>query len=140
MKLGELLAANPPGFTKGKSGHIKQNPLPSGVSQKVSHQAQTLSDHRDVVAQVSAKARETGSIPMASKIYKIIKTGERQEERKALVAKIPEGKFAVILADPPWRNTTTAALMNPQNLNDEYFLTALGSFTPMIVCPIVKPP
>ena len=79
MKLGELLAARPPKFSQGNHGHIiGEQTLPRGVTKKVSHQAQTLSDHRDIVAQVAAKARETGSIPMASKIYKIIKTGERR--------------------------------------------------------------
>ena len=76
MKLGELLAARPPKFSQGNHGHIiGEQTLPRGVSKKVSQQAQTLSNHRDIVAQIAAKARETGSIPMASKIYKIIKRG-----------------------------------------------------------------
>jgi hypothetical protein len=83
MRLGELLAARPPkeGKTKeyGSSGGTIPD-LPRGVSKKVSHQAQTLSDHRDAVEQASAKARETGTIPMASKIYKIIKTGELRRQ------------------------------------------------------------
>lgn len=78
MKLGELLAARPPKFSQGNHGHIiGEQTLPRGVSKKVSHQAQTLSDHRDVVAQVAEKARETGLIPMANEIYKIIMSGAR---------------------------------------------------------------
>jgi len=80
MRLGELLAARPPkeGKTKkydSSGGTIPD--LPRGVTKKVSHQAQTLKDHRAVVEQVAAKAREEGSIPMTNKIYKIIMSGER---------------------------------------------------------------
>jgi len=74
VRMGEVLAAEPLPDKRASSAKGTCS-LPRGVSKKVSHQAQTLAGHRDVVAQVSAKARETGSIPMASKIYKIIKRG-----------------------------------------------------------------
>jgi hypothetical protein len=61
MRLGELLAAIEPDYTMGsvEGTHRphRKSTLPTGVTKKVSHQAQTLSDHRDVVAQVSARAR-----------------------------------------------------------------------------------
>jgi hypothetical protein len=76
MKLGELLATEPLPDKRASSAKGTCS-LPRGVTKKVSHQAQTLSDHRDIVAQVAAKARETGSIPMANEIYKIIMSGAR---------------------------------------------------------------
>lgn len=39
----------------------------------------------------------------ATKVYTLIKTEERKEQRKDLIAKMPSGKFAVIYADPPWQ-------------------------------------
>ncbi len=39
----------------------------------------------------------------ATKVYTLIKTEERKEQRKDLIAKMPTGKFAVIYADPPWQ-------------------------------------
>jgi hypothetical protein len=50
--MGELLKANPPGFQRGNSGQIKQNPLPSGISKKQSHYAQELDSNRDVIQEV----------------------------------------------------------------------------------------
>lgn len=43
-RLGELLKTNPPGFQRGKSGQIKQNPLPPGITHKQSFYAQRLAE------------------------------------------------------------------------------------------------
>ena len=76
MRLGELLAVD--GERRGGSSTEGTSlPLPRGVSKKVSHQAKTLSTHRADVEKASAKARETGLIPMANEIYKIIMSGAR---------------------------------------------------------------
>lgn len=74
MKLGGILEANPPGFQREKSGQIKQNPLPENISQKQSHQAQTLYQNPAVVERVKVEAREAGEIPTASQVYKLIKS------------------------------------------------------------------
>jgi hypothetical protein len=62
MRLGELLAAQKikPIADSSERGTFggSEKTLPPGVSKKISHQAQTLSDHRDVVAQVAAQAKE----------------------------------------------------------------------------------
>jgi len=41
-KMGELIKKNPPGFRRGKSGQIKQNPLPPNITQKQSHYPETI--------------------------------------------------------------------------------------------------
>jgi len=43
-KLGALLKANPPEFTKGNSGKVKENPLLPGVNKRISPQAQIKFD------------------------------------------------------------------------------------------------
>ena len=42
-KLGELLSESSPGFHRGNSGQIEQNPLPTNIDKKHSHYAQEFS-------------------------------------------------------------------------------------------------
>jgi phage N-6-adenine-methyltransferase len=71
VKLGEILEAIP--GKKASSGGGTRS-LPDDISKKASHQAQTLSQNREVVEQAKAEAREAGEIPTASQVYKLIKT------------------------------------------------------------------
>ena len=48
-RVGELLKETPPGLTRDKSGKIKQNKLPDGISQQSSHQAQTIAKNPEIV-------------------------------------------------------------------------------------------
>ena len=105
-KLGELLKANPPGFTKKNSGKISQNPLPKGISKRTSHQAQTIAANPAAVETAIAQAISKDDIPTPDKVYKLIKSESiktRNAELRERAASLPEGKFSVILADPPWQ-------------------------------------
>lgn len=70
MKMGEILEAIP---DKEASSAKGTRTLPDNVTKKQSHQAQTLSQHRDIVEKVKAEARDNGEIPTANRVYKIIK-------------------------------------------------------------------
>lgn len=73
VRLGEILEAIPLAEKRASSARELVS-LPDGVSKKQSHQAQTLSKNREIVEQAKAEARETGEIPTASHVYKLIKT------------------------------------------------------------------
>lgn len=103
-KLGELLAAIPPKRDKqGSSKRTSLPSLPSGISKRTSHQAQAIAANPEKVEAAISQVVRKDDIPTPSIVYKLIKKIERQTERKKLVAKIPQGKFAVIYADPPWQ-------------------------------------
>jgi len=72
VKLGEILENRPEEIRSSQGGTSK--PLPPDISKRASHQAQTLSQHRDVIEQVKAEARESGEIPTANHVYKLIKS------------------------------------------------------------------
>jgi uncharacterized protein YccT (UPF0319 family) len=89
VRMGEILEATVSvgGKTDRCSRGGTSNPLPSDVTRKQSHQAQTLSRNKDIVEQVKAEARENGEIITASKVYQIIKekpATEKEEESDAL--------------------------------------------------------
>ena len=88
--------------------HTHQKKIPEGITRKQSSQFQMMSDHPEVIEQVKAEAVENDDLPTRTEVLKKIKENEREEHKKNLKApKIPEGKYNVIYADPPWtyRNT-----------------------------------
>jgi len=106
-KLGELLAAipnkpKPDGSPRGTFGGSEKS-LPTGISKRTSHQAQTIAANPEKVEQIIATATAADKIPTPDMVYKLIKKGETQAARREMVSKIPSGKFAVIYADPPWQ-------------------------------------
>jgi len=112
---GELLAAVKPKYenvgsqegtyiTKWKGGKQKVTSLPANITKKESHQAQTLARHSAVVEMVKTRAVVKGELPTAKEVYREIKKQERLEMHHAKhVQPFPQGKYAVILADPPWK-------------------------------------
>ncbi len=75
VKLGEILKAIDPNIESSGRGKIeKRQSLPSDITKKQSHQAQTLAFNRNIVEQVKAKAREKGEIVTA-------RNDDRQHDR-----------------------------------------------------------
>lgn len=109
VKLGEMLAALPqckpipdPSH-KGRVGGSEPT-LPSDISWKESHQAQTLAAHPGIVEEVKLAAQKEGRLATAREVYREIKKAERENRRHGLGSTPwPEGKWRVILADPPWK-------------------------------------
>lgn len=104
-KLGELLKGMPPrapiGFAQGN-----RMSLPPGISKRISHQAQTIAANPAAVETEIAQAISNGEIPTPDKVYKLIKSESikaRNAELRERAASMPEGKYSVILADPPWQ-------------------------------------
>ena len=78
MKLGGILEAIPPKPSPDSSGKGtfggRLPSLPPEITKKVSHKAQTLYSHPEIVERAKAEAREAGEIPTAAQVYKLIKT------------------------------------------------------------------
>ena len=105
-RIGDLLSETE--HRGGSATAGTSHPLPKGINKKQSHIFQTLADHPEVIEQVKAEAKENDDLPTRTEVLRIIKENEREEHKKNLKApKIPEGKYNVIYADPPWtyRNT-----------------------------------
>jgi len=99
-RLGEMIEAIPKQGRNKDYGSSKGTiiTLPEGIDKKQSHYAQELSRHEDTIAEVVAEAREKGEIPVRHHVLKAIKANKPKPETPPL----PEGKFNVIYADPPW--------------------------------------
>lgn len=104
VKLGKMLEAIPP--QSSQAGRLPT--LPPDITYKQSHKAQTLSRNADIVEQVKSEARDKGVIPTADHVYKLAQKIKRECDIKKTTDKIergidlPEGKFEVIVIDPPW--------------------------------------
>ena len=104
-RIGELIKNIPNKKATAGEGRCS---LPKGITHKQSSQFQMMSDHPEVIEQVKAEAVENDDLPTRTEVLRKIKENEREEHKKNLKApKIPEGKYNVIYADPPWtyRNT-----------------------------------
>ncbi len=102
-RFGDMLAAipakpKPDGSSRGTFGG-RDTTLPSGINKKESHYAQELSKHQDIIATVVAKAREQGEVPVRQHVLRDIRLSQPKSDTPPL----PEGKYSVIYADPPWK-------------------------------------
>ncbi|KKM76087.1 hypothetical protein LCGC14_1383690 [marine sediment metagenome] len=96
-KFGELIP--PPKRDKESSSKVTSlHSLPEGVDKKQSHYAQQLNKNKEVIAQVVAKAREQGEVPVRQQVLREIQKAKPKPETPEL----PEGIYDVIYADPPW--------------------------------------
>ena len=99
-RLGEMLEAIPKQGRNKDYGSSKGTiiTLPPGIDKKQSHYAQELSRHEDTIAKVVAEAREKGEVPVRQHVLRRV----QKEKPKPEQPELPEGKFNVIYADPPW--------------------------------------
>ena len=105
-KLGELLKAMPPKRDKqGSSKRTSLPTLPPNISKRTSHQAQTIAANPQAVEAAIQEAIKAETLPTPDKVYKLIKADEAKakvaEIRKKRVAD-PDGKYDVVVIDPPW--------------------------------------
>lgn len=104
VKLGELLRVIPDFHSTGK-GTMKRKELPDNISKRTSHQAQTIANNMETVERFISETIKTEILPTPDRIYKLIK----HEEASAKVEAIrknritnPDGKYDVVVIDPPW--------------------------------------
>jgi len=88
-KMGELLIKNPPGFRRGNSGQIIQNPLPLNITKKQSHYAQELARHPEAIEKVVQKTIKAKNIPRRDLVLREIRKTER-EKRKTIISDLPD--------------------------------------------------
>jgi len=109
-KMGEMLKETErsgPKYSKGGgSKGSKREPLPEapptladlGLTKRESSEAQMLADLPEAEFEEIKTGKKT-----KSKVIKEIKAEKRKSERAGLIVTMPSGKYAVILADPPWQ-------------------------------------
>lgn len=102
-RLGELLREIAPKYNLGSPGKTKT--LPDGITKATSHQAQTLASNPEKVERAISEAMEAEKIPTPDMVYKLIKKEEaeaRVEDIRNMRTDFPDGKYDVIVIDPPW--------------------------------------
>lgn len=102
-KLGEILRDIPlKGKTTGLGG--RTSTLPYGITKFQSSQFQTLAANWDIIEQVKAEAEENEDLPTRTEVLKRVKEKEREESKSKVkpALPLPEGKYNVIVIDPPW--------------------------------------
>lgn len=103
-RIGELLKDIEPshgGSIDGKKGGSKKS-LPQGITHKQSHYFQTLAENKDVIEQVKAEAKENDDLPTRTEVLRRVQENKRAEIKKQPTPPLPEDKYQVIYADPPW--------------------------------------
>ena len=102
VKLGELLKAIPK--KKAASGGGSRS-LPKGITHKTSHKAQTIADNPEIVQAAIDAAIKADTLPTTAQVYKLAKKKEalaKVESIRSKRAENPDGKYDVIVIDPPW--------------------------------------
>lgn len=61
--------------------------------------AKQLNNNRDIIAEIVAKAREQGEVPIRQQVLREIRLAQPKPQPQP----IPEGKYEIIYADPPWQ-------------------------------------
>lgn len=85
-KLGALIP--PPKRDKESSSKVTSlHSLPEGINKRQSHYAQQLNRNKEVIAQVVAKAREQGEVPVRQQVLRQVRNKEIEKERKAIADK-----------------------------------------------------
>jgi len=108
LRLGELLKALPkPKFDSTTDGCLKGTigTLPPGIDKRLSHQAQTLANNPEAVSEIVEMARKEDKIPTPDMTYKTIKRTEallKTAKLRGQKVLTPEGKYDVVVVDPPW--------------------------------------
>jgi len=108
-RLGELLRDTErkpiaDGSSRGTFGGSAKT-LPPGISKQFSHQAQTIAANPDKVERILAEAKEADKIPTPDMVYKLVKFDEAAAKVTAIKSKRiaePDGKYDVVVIDPPW--------------------------------------
>ena len=103
VKMGELIKDMPKENSyKGLPNSGGRKPmLPEGISHNQSSKFQSMASYPAIVEQVKAEAIENDDLPTRTEVLKRIKEKERESEIKP-TSSLPEGKYDVIVIDPPW--------------------------------------
>ena len=94
-RLGELI---PPVIieSSGRGTIEKKKSLPEGVNKKQSHYAQELSRHKEVIAEVVARAREQGEVPVRQHVLDVIKNPDWYQSSESIEWATPQWLFDLL--------------------------------------------
>jgi len=79
--------------------------LPKDITHKTSHKAQTIDDNPEIVQAAIDAAIKADTLPTTAQVYKLAKKKEalaKVESIRSKRAENPDGKYDVIVIDPPW--------------------------------------
>ncbi len=101
-RLGEMLTKD--NRSTGKRTSVGtfagRETLPDSIDKRQSHEAQELARHQDTIAQVVAKAREGGEVPVRQHVLREIRLTQIRD--KPATPPLPPGVFRTVIIDPPW--------------------------------------
>jgi N6-adenosine-specific RNA methylase IME4 len=95
-KLGELLE----GLADPTASRAGRRQLPEGINHKESHYAQEIYRYPDIMHEVITKSINRDDIPTRYDVIRAIQRKKKKE--RSDTPPIPDGKYNVIYADPPW--------------------------------------
>lgn len=103
-RLGDLLEEIPKKYTISSVGGTnrpqREPSLPPGITKKQSHYAQEISRNRDLIQETIDRAIEKDEIPRRTDVLKAI---HKKKRDAAETPELPEGKYRILYADPPWK-------------------------------------
>ncbi len=97
--------------------------LPEGINKKQSHYYQAMAAHPEIVEQVKAEAKENDDLPTRTEVLRVIKQKENEKqfsELKKREIKNPDGKYDVIVIDPPWEINKIDRDITPEQTGFDY--------------------
>jgi N6-adenosine-specific RNA methylase IME4 len=131
-KIGEIIKKidmTPSKRASGAGSSLRS--LPQGITHKQSSAFQTLADNLDIIEQVKAEAKENDDLPTRTEVLRRVAEIKREEVKNKEIPQLPENKYQLIYADPPWMydiDLSSGATRSPENNYPVMDLEALVKF------------
>jgi len=129
-RLGELIKLIKPIYVGSSGGtHVKRGSppkqkksLPPAISKKESHIARTISNNPDVVERVKITAKEKGELATSRDVLREVKKEKQKEYFETLEGfdRPFDGKYDVIVIDPPWKMSKIDRDITPEQTGLDY--------------------
>lgn len=116
-KLGEMLAAIEPNIeSSGRGTIVKHTSLPPGIDKKMSHEAQQIHKHPEVVERCKSQARQKGDIVTSQSVLRQVRSDSQNDSAKKPVKTGPPERGYYLteprLAQLRKRTTTILTLLD----------------------------
>jgi len=102
-----------------------------GITQKIGDQCQTLAENKDIIEQVKVEAEAEDDLPTRTEVLRRVAEKKREESKNKEIPAMPENKYQLIYADPPWMydvDLSSGATRSPENNYPVMDLDALKNF------------
>lgn len=122
VKIGEILKTQNPKSLRDDFGRTKQS-LPAGITKNQSSQFQLMAEHRELVEQVKAEAKDNDDLPTRTEVLRKVAQKKNQEEIKKIEqSAITDftGKYDVVVIDPAWQVEKIERDVSPTQVGLDY--------------------